>query len=392
MATSFSRTLRSLDQQRPRSWLLLSLVFVLVVGACWLVLARVPIYEVTQQARLEVALAAHALATNVSGRVVRSQLQLGRQVAEGDVLVELDATDAELAISEKRTWIVSLDARRTALEREIAAERETLDAQKQASSQSTEELTAQVTKAQSQAKFAFSQAARVKKLRETNSVSESEAEKMIVDAETSAAALTEAQAASKRSDRDRTALEKERQTRIVRLERESVEIRGDIDNERGAIRRLERDLAERQLRAPVAGRIGEMAEVRVGSVVQVAQKLCAIVPAGSPRAIAHFQPIVVGRLKPGQSARLRLDGFPWTQYGTLPATVTDIDTEPRDGMVRVELSLSPRPTSKIPLDHGLTGSVEIEVERVAPTVLLLRAAGQFLRTRKSGEMLQLGSE
>ena len=392
MATSFSRTLRSLDQQRPRSWLLLSLVFVLVVGACWLVLARVPIYEVTQQARLEVALAAHALATNVSGRVVRSQLQLGRQVADGDVLVELDATDAELAISEKRTWIVSLDARRTALEREIAAERETLDAQKQASSQSTEELTAQVTKAQSQAKFAFSQAARVKKLRETNSVSESEAEKMIVDAETSAAALTEAQAASKRSDRDRTALEKERQTRIVRLERESVEIRGDIDNERGAIRRLERDLAERQLRAPVAGRIGEMAEVRVGSVVQVAQKLCAIVPAGSPRAIAHFQPIVVGRLKPGQSARLRLDGFPWTQYGTLPATVTDIDTEPRDGMVRVELSLSPRPTSKIPLDHGLTGSVEIEVERVAPTVLLLRAAGQFLRTRKSGEMLQLGSE
>ena len=101
MATSFSRTLRSLDQQRRRSWLLLSLVFVLSVGTSWLLLARVPVYEVTQQARLEVSRAAHPLAASVSGRVVRSQLQLGREVAEGDVLIELDAADAELAVREK---------------------------------------------------------------------------------------------------------------------------------------------------------------------------------------------------------------------------------------------------------------------------------------------------
>ncbi|MCY2978458.1 MAG: HlyD family efflux transporter periplasmic adaptor subunit [Planctomycetota bacterium] len=390
MATSFSRTLRSLDQQRPKPWLLLSLVFALVVWACWLILARVPVYEVTQHARLEVTRAAHPLAASVSGRIVRSQLQLGRRVAEGDVLVELDATEAELAVSEKQTRIASLAARLTALEKEIVSERETLDAQKQARLESTEELTAQIERTQLQAKFAGAQAARAKQLRTSDSISESEAEKMLVDAEMTAAALTEAKAAIKRSDRDRLALENARQTQIIRLERESVQLRGDMDNERAAIRRLERDLTECQLRAPVAGRIGEVAELRVGSVVQVAQKLCAVVPDGSPRAIARFQPVVVGRLKPGQSARLRLDGFPWTQYGTLPATVTGIDTEPHDGLIRVELSLSPRPTSKIPLDHGLTGSVEIEVERVSPVSLLLRAAGQFLGTRKSTAILHGG--
>ena len=200
--------------------------------------------------------------------------------------------------------------------------------------------------------------------------------------------MTEAKAAQKRSDGDRLALEHERQTRIVRLERESVEFVGDIDIERAAIQRLERDLTDRKLRAPVAGRIGEVADVRVGSVVQAAQKLCVIVPAGSPRAIAQFSPVVVGRLKSGQPARLRLDGFPWTQFGTLPASVTDIDTEPRDNLIRVELSLSPRPTSKISLDHGLTGSVEIEVERVTPFVLLLRAAGRYLGTRGEKSQFQ----
>ena len=32
---------------------------------------------------------------------------------------------------------------------------------------------------------------------------------------------------------------------------------------------------------------------------------------------------VVGRIRPGQPARLRLEGFPWTQYGTVAATVAE---------------------------------------------------------------------
>ena len=32
----------------------------------------------------------------------------------------------------------------------------------------------------------------------------------------------------------------------------------------------------------------------------------------------------LGRVRPGQSARMRLSGFPWTQWGTVPATVTRV--------------------------------------------------------------------
>ena len=36
----------------------------------------------------------------------------------------------------------------------------------------------------------------------------------------------------------------------------------------------------------------------------------------------------------------------------------------------------------IPLEHGLPGSTEVEVERVSPALLVLRAAGQFLGTSR----------
>lgn len=97
---------------------------------------------------------------------------------------------------------------------------------------------------------------------------------------------------------------------------------------------------------------------------------------GESTAVADFPPAALGRLRPGQPARLRLDSFPWTQYGTVPATVAGVAPEIRDGRLQVELTLQPLATSRIPLQPGLTGSAEVEVERVSPAVLVLRAAGQ----------------
>ena len=44
----------------------------------------------------------------------------------------------------------------------------------------------------------------------------------------------------------------------------------------------------------------------------------------------------IGRVRPGQQATMRLDGFPWAQFGTIAATVTEAATEIRDGNIRVE--------------------------------------------------------
>jgi hypothetical protein len=58
--------------------------------------------------------------------------------------------------------------------------------------------------------------------------------------------------------------------------------------------------------------------------------------------------------------------------------VRRVANEVRDGRVRVELGVDPEGASPIPLQHGLPGNVEVQVERVAPATLVLRAAGKLL--------------
>lgn len=94
-------------------------------------------------------------------------------------------------------------------------------------------------------------------------------------------------------------------------------------------------------------------------------------------AVALFPPAALGRIRPGQPAIVRLDGFPWTQYGSLSATVAAVD-DARSGQLRVDLLIQDDPGSAIPLQPGLRGAVEIEVERVTPATLLLRTTGQAL--------------
>jgi membrane fusion protein (multidrug efflux system) len=93
----------------------------------------------------------------------------------------------------------------------------------------------------------------------------------------------------------------------------------------------------------------------------------------------------VGIIQPGQRAQLKLDGYPWTIYGTVPAQVSSVGTEPGivatpeaiPGTVRVELEIQAPPDARIQLQHGLTTTVEIEVARVSPAALLMRAIGEW---------------
>jgi membrane fusion protein (multidrug efflux system) len=379
MAATFSRTLRSLQADRPR-WrgleLLLALVF--AAGGAWSVLARVTVYEVTATARLEVASAAHAVAAPVAGRVVETRLTLGRQVAAGDVLVVLDAEPERRAIAEKGVRCAALAARREALRGEIDAERAALAAQQKARAVALDEARAQLAAAEKQARFLERVADRSEALFARGAAAREELQKGKSEAEAARASAEATARAVARLEQDRLAQESDRLARLARLEREAVELGGETAIEEAAIRRLEQDVELRRIRAPVSGTVGEALEFRVGSVVQAAEKLGAVVPPGERRAVAWFPAAAVGRIRPGQAARLRLDGFPWTQYGTLHAVVTDVGNEASGGQIRVEMSLAAE-ASPIPVEHGLPGSAEVAVEQVSPAVLVLRAAGQLLK-------------
>jgi membrane fusion protein (multidrug efflux system) len=133
----------------------------------------------------------------------------------------------------------------------------------------------------------------------------------------------------------------------------------------------------------VAGTVGEASSLHIGSVVQPGERLGAIVPGGELMVVAHY-PVqaAIGRLRAGQAAKLRLDAYPWNEFGTVAAEVQRVAQEPRDGRVRVELAIKASPGFMGVLAHGMPGTLEIAVEQVTPLGLLLRTAGQWLTTQR----------
>src|SRR4030095_8939416 len=134
---------------------------------------------------------------------------------------------------------------------------------------------------------------------------------------------------------------------------------------------------------PASGKLGETATLQPGQFVREGDKLGAVVPDGKLRAGAEFAPSgAMGRIQAGQRARLRLDGFAWTEYGQVSATVSRVASEPRSGRVRVELVVDPGSAPLLPSQHGLPGNVEIEIESFSPAELALRSAGKMLSQKR----------
>jgi membrane fusion protein (multidrug efflux system) len=385
MAATFSRTLRSLEADGPRSRVVDLLVLAAVAAwAAWLIAGRVALYEVSESARLEVEGAAHPIASPVAGRVLETRLSIGREVHEGEVLIVLDDQVQRDTLREKRARATALAERLQALRREIQAEREALAAHRQGRITAVEASRAQVAEAEARAALAGRQLSRVRALRARGAASAEEHQRAQAESAACRAALQALELTTARIGHDGAVQEGDRKTRLAKLEREAVQLQGDATVEEAAVRSLEHEADRRVIRAPISGRIGAVvAEFRVGSVVKEAEMVGSIVPRGEPRAVALFPAAAVGRVRAGQAARLRLDGFPWTQYGLLTARVADVGDEAHDGLIRVELTLGPDPLSAIPRGHGLPGTAEVEVEQVSPATLVLRAAGQYLVARRS---------
>jgi membrane fusion protein (multidrug efflux system) len=364
--------------RRPAIGLLCATTLLGAWGA-WFFLARVALYEVSDTARLEANRAVHPVEASIAGRIVVNHLVVGQEAQADDVLVELDAEARRLQLQEERTRLAALAPQLDALRAEVAAQEKALGEARQAGDVSLDEASSQLREAEAAAQLADDEALRATRLHASGLLAEVDLLRARTEAQKRRATADSLRLAVVRLEREHRARESDRQARLEELQREITRLQGETTTVAAAIERLEHEIDKHLIRAPVAGRIGEVADLPVGTVVREGDKLGAIVPPGVVRIVANFlPPAALGRIQPGQPAQLRLDAFPWTQYGTVSAMVSSVASEVRDGRVRVELAVQPNPTSAIPLQHGLPGSVEVEVERISPATLILRIAGKLL--------------
>jgi multidrug resistance efflux pump len=389
MPSNFSRSLRALEDDgfRGSALGLCLAVFLLAAWTAWFLTAPVTHYVTSDRARIEVDRAVYSVQANLDGRIVASRLALGRAVEAGEILVELESEQERLQIREQRARLAAIEPQMQSLRTILTAQEQSAANDRQAAEAAMEQARAQFREAEAVAVLAKQQAERLHQLYAEGLAPEADYLRAASEVVSRGAAAAALDASVKRLDREYQRSAGDRETEMRRIKGDMTRLEGERQTTLRAVERVEFEAARRSIRSPAAGRLGEVAVLRTGAYVSQGQTLCTVIPSSALRVIADFAPsAALGRVRPRQPALLRLDGFPWTQYGAIRSTVVSVAGEVRDGMVRAELSIDNPGATAIPLQHGMPGAVGVQVESVTPAALVLRTAGQMLaRARAEGQ-------
>ncbi|HEV8715558.1 MAG TPA: cysteine peptidase family C39 domain-containing protein [Candidatus Binatia bacterium] len=306
MAATFSHSLRVLntDGSHPSIMGLLLTTAVLGSWVGWAFFARVTLYEVTDTARLEVGREVHPIQVSAAGRVVATRLTLGGEVQAGDVLVELDTEAERHRLEEERASLATLSAQLDGLRKEAVAEEQAGDEDQQTARAALDEARVQAKGAETAVPFAEEEVKRLTRLQAAGYVAELDLLRAQAEAQKRRTTADALRLEVSHLAKDQRTKKSDRKVRFERLNREVGRLEGQLATTTEVIERLAYEMEKRRIRAPAAGRLGEVANLRIGAFVLEGDRLGAIVPQGELRAVAHFlPPPALGRIQPGQPAR-----------------------------------------------------------------------------------------
>jgi len=212
------------------------------------------------------------------------------------------------------------------------------------------------------------------------------------DLATQHARLAEAAAASREAEHNKAAyLAETRRTLRERQTQATLKLQ-QLGQERNKTEQRERLT---QLTAPVAGTVQQVAVNTEGGVVTPAQVLMVVVPRDAEvTAEVVVDNKDIGFVHPGQAVEVKLETFPFTRYGTVPATVRHmaadaVADDKRGAIFPATLTLGRSVIEvngqRVALSPGMNLSAEIKTgrRRIADFLLspIQQAAHESLRER-----------
>ncbi|MEJ1962694.1 MAG: HlyD family efflux transporter periplasmic adaptor subunit [Gammaproteobacteria bacterium] len=379
--SSFSRTLARLQSQR-NGWTVAcagGAVVVLALWCWWAASWEVTLHETSTSARVEVDSSSYALQASLPGRVVRNTLRVGAHVRRGDVLVELDSAPQALELREIEVRIERFAPELARLRAELAAERRASVEERRVSDVTGAEARSRLQAASAEAQFSNAELARVQALRASGLLSRSDLDKATLGAEKLRADAEALRHTLEGVPRLQGVRESERAARIERLRGSMEKMESEARIAAATAERLRYEIETRRIRAPVDGVIGEINVLRTGSFVDEGTPVASLVADGKLIVVAEFPAQrALGRIREGQVGTLRLDAFPWAEFGTVAASVVRVGSEVHHGTVPVELTIDGTTRFVGRLQHGMPGSLDLPIERITPLTLLLRTAGRAI--------------
>jgi membrane fusion protein (multidrug efflux system) len=305
-------------KRRTRLRVGLGLGILAIAGLLWWLHARK--FEDSDDAQVDGYIT--AVSPRVPGTVVRVLVDDNRVVKEGDLLVELDAADLEVAFAQARAAVAQAEAgvaeERPAVSITATSNLAAVQAAEDEVANTQADLEAakrDLDQAQANNRFAQQQKQRAAQLLASKTVPQAEFDQRDAAADAAQAAVA---AARKRVDQKMAKLQ-QAQARLTEARANAP--RQLVAREAGvSVRQANLELAQAQLRqaqlnlsyakvlAPVAGIVGKRS-VNIGDRVQPGQQLMALTQNGELWVTANFRETQIKRMQPGQPASVHVDAI-----------------------------------------------------------------------------------
>ncbi len=347
-------------------------LLVLSFWALWFFASSLTVRVTSTSARLVSGTGPYTVEASISGLVEEVLATLGAPIAAGAALVRLDPDHAAIDLEEAKTVTKQLEAEQSQLEARRLRERQAVDATLHAHRAAVEVARQELREAEIARRLAELHASRWQELFDEGLSSRAELDTALGELERQKTFEQAKRTAVEQLQWELDAEQDRQAATLAELDGRIARLQGESESSRAEVERSREEHAQTTLRAPISGRVATLHDLQRGATVQPGQPVATIVSDEALRVVAEFEPDrALGRIQPGQRCQLRLDAYPWTQFGTAEGSVQRVALEPRGGSVRVEAVLDSVP-SGIELQHGLTGRLEVELEDASPAVVTLR--------------------
>jgi membrane fusion protein (multidrug efflux system) len=270
-----------------RFWFLLFLGVVIISATTYWFVSNAG-YESTDDSAIE----AHAIQVSpkISAHVKAVHFDDNYQVKRGDLIIELDPRDYEVALASASANLASAQSKLTEA-----------DAQQNVAQAGLGQVKADLASAQASAENAVSDFNRNEQLYKTHVIDRREYDASAAQAKTAAASV---ESATKR------VTSQEAQVRLASAQ--YVTASAEVKQAESQMQQAELQLSYTRIFAPFAGRVTKKS-VEPGNYVQPGQTLLSLVPP-DVWVVANFKETQLKRMKVGQPVSIRVDAIPGREF------------------------------------------------------------------------------
>jgi len=324
-------------RKRRRNLIILSVTIFLVVGGLllWRYLSS---YESTDDAQVDVHL--YPVSARVSGYVIRVNVNDNQWVNQGDVLVEIDPTDYQVALAQAKANLANAEATARSLNITVPITSVNSSSQLQFTASGIQDAQAAVSAAEKQFTAAHQQVEaaqandvkaqddlrRYKALVDKREVSQQIYDQALASAKASTANVAAAQASESAAQQFVQQAQSKLQQAVanhayaqtgpqqVSSTKERVQAAiADVEQKRALVQQAELNLQYTKIVAPVTGLVNKT--VVVGLNVEPGQQLLTVVPLDEVWITANFKETQLRHMQVGQKADIHVDSSGTTLRG-----------------------------------------------------------------------------